>query len=224
MRLYCKWFLHPFGHCLRPKLIAKEASLKPCHENQGSVSGCQRRTAPPLRLRGCSAFSRAGIHPAPCTCLSILSLIQGFLSLLSSVLGKQHQLCATSSLFPDDEEIFLLSSNHSCSTLPISCTQVLPQEKLTNWVTARHRHCQMCTCMRDNFDPSFEPEFLSLPHLQRLWCAWWCKVGESCTTSSNPNPNTNSCHRSLGIRMLMASSGLCFIWQPACLAPVHFSI
>lgn len=132
LRLYCKWFLHPFEHCLRPKLVAKEASLKPCHENQGSVSGWQRRAAPPLRLQGCSAFCRAGIHPAPCTCLIILSLIQGFLSLLSSVLGKKHQFRVKSSLFPDDEEIFLLSCNHSYSKLliPVSCTLVLPQEKV----------------------------------------------------------------------------------------------
>lgn len=130
LRLYCKWFQHPFEHCLRPKLIAREASLKPCHENQGSVSGCQRRAAPPLRLQGCSSFSRAGICPAPCTCLSILSLIQGFLFLLSSVLGKQYQLHATSTLFPDEEEIFLLSSNHSYSRFTVSCTLVLPEEKV----------------------------------------------------------------------------------------------
>lgn len=178
LRLYCKWFLHPFEHCLRPKLIAKEASLKSCHENQGSVSGCGRRAVPPLRLQGCSTFSRTGICPAPCTRLSIISLIRGFLSLLSSILGKQHQLHATSSLFPDDEEIFLLSRNHSYSRLPVNCNWYCHRKKLTNCVTARHSHCQTPTCMWANFDPSFEPEFLSLSHLQRLWCAGWVRAAQ----------------------------------------------
>lgn len=50
------------------------------------------------------------------------------------------------------------------------------RKKLTNWITAKHRHCQIPTCIWEDFDPSFEPEFLSVPHLQRLWCAWWCKA------------------------------------------------
>lgn len=229
LRLYCKWFLHPFEHCLRPKLIAKEASLKPCHENQGSVSGCRRRAAPPLRLQGCSSFPRAGVCPGPCTCLSILSLIQAFLSLLSSVLGKQYQLHATSTLFPDEEEIFLLSSNFSYSRLPVSCTLVLPEEKVNKL---------------DNSKIQTLPD--TYMHLGWLWSLLWAwipftssspkavvcmvvrgcvQVSESCTASSNPNP--------IPIRIFVTGlwaldvdgfSWPLLHWQPACLAPVHFSI
>lgn len=173
---------------LRPKLIAKEASLKPRHENQGSVSACQRRAAPTLRLRGCSAFSRAGIRPAPCTCLSILSLTQGFLSLLNSVLGKPVLLHAISSLFPEDEEIFLLSSNHYYSSFQLVVHWYCQRKKVTNWVTTRHRHCQIPTCMWDDFEPSFGPDFLLLPHLQRLWCAWWCKAACRWVRAAQPVP------------------------------------
>lgn len=161
-----------------------------------------------------------------------------------SVLGKPVLLHTTSNLSPDDEEIFLLSSNHSYSRLPVSCTLVLAKEKVNKLGNSKTQ--------------TLQDTYMYVWWVWSLLWAWipftssspkagvcvvvqgFMQVGESCTASSNgtpipngnananvyasANPNMNSCHRLLGIRMFMASPDLCLIWQPACLAPVHFSI